>query len=278
MIQDNKDPVEKNKRPHIKLFTFRIKRNENLKLEVAHIMFGFSPEKPIFKDLSLSVEAGNIYALMGSNGAGKTTLFNIINGFIRPQNGKVFFNSSYITNQPPYRINLHGIGRTFQDLRLITKLTVKENIILAMQHNPTDNWLNAMLPKTFHQSTRQELDKKAEEIIEQFFLCEVQNSQAGEISYGQQKLLSLACCVANGATLLLLDEPVAGIQPEYRNKVAMLLEQLKEQGKTILLIEHNTDFIADVADKIFFLHGGEISTFDNIQLLKENPLVIEAYT
>ena len=214
---------------------------------------------------------------MGSNGAGKTTLFNLITGFVKTQKGEILFGEKNLTNQQPYKINRQGISRTFQDLRLITKLTVKENIILAMQHNPTDNWHNAMLPEYFKRNTNHKLDTKANEIIEQYFLCDVRNSLAAEISYGQQKLLSLACCMANGATLLLLDEAVAGIQPEYRNKLAMLIKHLKEQGKTILLIEHNTDFIADIADKIFFLHEGIINTFENMETLRKDKQVMDAY-
>jgi ABC-type branched-subunit amino acid transport system ATPase component len=160
---------------------------------------------------------------------------------------------------------------------LITKLTVKENIVLAMPQNPTDNWLNAMLPENFYRKLNAAWEKKAEEIIEGFFLSEVKSSQAGNISYGQQKLLSLACCMANGASLLLLDEPVAGVQPEYRNKIAKLLKQLREDGKTILLIEHNTDFIAEVADKIFFLHEGKISIFNDMETLRKDKQAMEAY-
>ena len=248
-----------------------------MSLELKNITFGFNKDKPLLKDISMSIQQGKIYALMGGNGSGKTTLFNIVTGFIKPQNGDIFFGDKNITNKQPYKINRQGIGRTFQDLRLITKLSVKENIILAMQQNPTDNWLNAMLPENFHRNTKAELNKKADEIIEQFFLSDVRNSLAAEISYGQQKLLSLASCVANGATLLLLDEAVAGLQPEYRNKIAILIKQLKEQGKTIFLIEHNTDFIADVADKIFFLHEGIISSFENIETLKKDKQVTEAY-
>lgn len=246
-------------------------------LEIKHITFGFSPERQILEDISLSLEEGKIYALMGSNGAGKTTLFNIISGFIKPQIGEIYFNNKNLTNQQPYKINRQGIGRTFQDLRLITKLTVKQNIILAMHNNPTDNWFNAMFPEKIYIHSDIFLVRKANEIIAQFFLSDVRNSFAADISYGQQKLLSLACCVANGATLLLLDEAVAGIQPEYRNKIAMLIKQLKEQRKTILLIEHNTDFIADVSDKIYFLHDGEISSFDNMETLRKDKQVMDAY-
>lgn len=218
-----------------------------------------------------------VYALMGSNGAGKTTLFNLISGFIRPQSGEIYFGDKNLTRKEPYIINRQGIGRTFQDLRLITKLSVKENIILSMKGNPTDTVFNALLPQRIYGNARKELEQHADKIIEQFFLSEVKHSPAGEISYGQQKLLSLACCVANGAKLLLLDEPVAGIQPEYRNKIATLIKQMKEQGKTILLIEHNTDFISEVADKIFFLHDGKISYFANVESLRADKTVMEAY-
>ncbi len=185
-------------------------------LQLKNISFSFSPEKQILKNLSLSLEEKKIYALMGSNGAGKTTLFNLISGFIKPQSGEFFFKGKNLTHYQPYKINRHGIGRTFQDLRLITKLSVKENIVLAMPQNPTDKWLNAMLPENLYRKTIADLEKKADKIIERFFLSEVKNSNSGEISYGQQKLLSLACCVANEASLLMLDEPAAGVQPEHR--------------------------------------------------------------
>lgn len=246
-------------------------------LEIKHITFGFSPEKKILKDLSLSLEEKKIYALMGSNGAGKTTLFNLISGFIKPQIGDIFFGEKNITHQRPYKINRHGIGRTFQDMRLITKLTVKENILLVMKGDPTDKWYNALFYFRRNKIWNIAKQRKAEKIINQFFLSDVKNSLTSEISYGQQKLLSLACCVSNGAKLLLIDEAVAGIQPEYRNKIAILIKQLKEEGITILLIEHNTYFIADVADQIFFLHDGVISTFENIETLRNDKQVMEAY-
>lgn len=246
-------------------------------IELKHLTFGFVPEKQILKDLFFSLEGQKIYALMGGNGAGKTTLFNLITGFIKPQSGEILFGGKNLAHQQPYIINRQGIGRTFQDLRLITKLTVKENIILAMQHNPTDNWINAMLPERFYRNSNKLLAQQADDIIEEYYLNDVKNSLAGEISYGQQKLLTLACCVANGAKLLLLDEAVAGIQPEYRNKIAKLIRTLREKGKTILLIEHNTDFIADVADTIFFLHEGILSTFETMDALREDQQVMAAY-
>lgn len=218
-----------------------------------------------------------IYVLMGANGSGKTTLFNLLTGFIRLQNGKFIFREKDITNFPPYLINRNGISRTFQDLRTITKLTVKENIILSMHDNPSDAWYNAMLSQKFFRKKHDEFDQRADEIIRTFFLEDVRTSLASDISYGQQKLLTLACCMANGAKLLLLDEPVAGINPEYRDRIAQLLRKIKDQGKTILLIEHNTEFIDQVADHLYFLDEGCLKNYESIDQMRSDPAVMEAF-
>ncbi len=246
-------------------------------LLLQNISFTFPGKNHLLNNVSLTFEENKIYALMGANGSGKTTLFNLLTGFIEPQSGEIIFRNENITHRAPYKINSKGIGRTFQDLRLITKLSVKENILLAMQNNPSDSWLNALLPENFHRKSNEELEKRANKIIAQFFLSDVKNSLAAEISYGQQKLLTLACCMANGAEILLLDEPVAGINPEYRNKVAQLLKQLRKERKTVLLIEHNTDFISEVADHLFFLNEGKMYSYENLEKLKTDPLVMEAY-
>ena len=246
-------------------------------LTIQNLTFGFSPERPILKDLSLSLAGGKVFALMGGNGAGKTTLFNLVTGFIKPQSGKILFDGKNLAHQQPYTINRNGIGRTFQDLRLITKLSVLDNVILAMQHNPTDSWFNALMPQRLYQTSTRQFIEQAEKIIVTYQLEEVAHSLAGEISYGQQKLLTLACCVANGSKMILFDEAVAGVQPEYRNKIARLIHELKKCGKTILLIEHNTDFIADVADSIYFLHEGVLSAFESIAALREDKQVMAAY-
>lgn len=246
-------------------------------LNIENINFCFPGKNNLINNFNLELNEKKIYSLMGANGSGKTTLFNLITGFIKPQSGKIFFNDLNITNLSPYKVNRVGIGRTFQDLRLINKLTVKENVILAMQNNSGDNWYNAILPCDFFKIVNLELNRKADEIIDQFFLNDVINSLAGEISYGQQKLLTLASCLANGATLLLVDEAVAGVQPEYRNKISLILKNLKELGKTILIIEHNTDFIGEISDKIFFLYDGKVSTFENIENLRNDKHVMEAF-
>lgn len=246
-------------------------------LEVKNINFGFTKDKPLLKDLSMSLEEGKIYVLMGANGSGKTTLFNLITGFYKSNQDSIVFNKTNISNLPPHKINQVGIGRTFQDLRLISKLTVKENIILSMKGNPTGNWHKALLPPSYYRKEISALNEKADLLIKEYFLNDIQNSLAGEISYGQQKLLNLASCVANEAALLLLDEPLAGINPEYRIRISSLLNKLKENGKTIFMIEHHTESIEQLADSIFFLSNGNIKEYKNYEQLKTDPQVIEAY-
>lgn len=245
-----------------------------VKLQNIRKSFG---EREILSGLNMQLEGGMIYSLMGSNGAGKTTLFNILTGFLRPESGTIHFKDKNISNYTPIKINKFGITRTFQNLRLIEGLTVKENIILSFKGNKGESVFNALLPQVMLKEYYNSFNEKADEIIKKIFLDNVSENMAGEISYGQQKLLTLGCCLANDAELFLLDEPVSGINPDYRKKIAALLKDIKASGKTILLIEHNADFINDVSDKIFFLANGIISKFNNYEELRKNSLVQEAY-
>ena len=246
-------------------------------LRLNKISFSFTPSKPILDNASLLLEKGTIYALMGANGAGKSTLFNIITGFIKPVSGTIIYDAINITNTKPYKRNLIGIGRTFQDLRLITTLSVKENIKLAFKNKLADKWYNTILPSKKLLQQEKDIEVATNKILNLFNLSEVQNNLASEISYGQQKFLTIACCVANDANFLLLDEPVAGINPVYREQLATILKGLQQEGKTILLIEHNTDFINEVADSIFFLNNGSITQYPNLEVLKNDKNVLNAY-
>src|ERR1700733_5608043 len=118
-------------------------------LQLQNISFGFSKEKKIFTDLSLDVDEGKVYALIGTNGSGKSTLFNLISGFHKPDSGRILFHGFDLKRKEPFEINRMGIGRTFQDLRLISNLTVKENVLLAIPNDPTVKWANSLLPSSF---------------------------------------------------------------------------------------------------------------------------------
>jgi len=245
-----------------------------LKISNIHKSFG---DRTILNGLDLELEAGRIYSLMGANGAGKTTLFNILTGFLSSDSGTINFEKIDITKLSPIKINHLGITRTFQNLRLIRGLSVKDNILLSFKENKGEKVFNAMLPDIIFRGHYKSLDERAEKIIDQVFLNDVADSNAGEISYGQQKLLTLGCCFANDAVLFLLDEPVAGINPEYRKKIASLLKNIKADGKTVLLIEHNADFIREISEKIFFLSNGTIREFQSYNEVRGDLLVQEAY-
>jgi len=213
-----------------------------LELKNIHKSFG---DVRVLNGVNLHLEKGLVYTLKGGNGSGKTTLVNIISGFLSPTKGIVEFKGKKITKFAPYRVNRLGIGRTFQDLRLATQMTVYENILLALE------------TKLFAYPTKEQ-EKQANEILEKVSLWEKRNELAGEISFGQQKLLTIGCCIANNADFLLIDEPVAGIDKDNLLKITNLIKQLKQEGKTILQIEHNTAYINSTSDQIFQMEKGVI--------------------
>jgi len=213
-----------------------------LELKNIHKSFG---DVRVLNGVNLRLESGFVYTLKGGNGSGKTTLINIISGFLKPDEGSVELKGQKIVKFLPFRVNRLGIGRTFQDLRLATQMTVYENILLALEKR-----------KFAYPSKEQQ--KRADEILETVSLFEKRNELAGEISYGQQKLLTIGCCIANNADLLLIDEPVAGIDKDNRLKIIQLVKQLKQEGKTILQIEHHPDYISETSDYILQMEKGVI--------------------
>lgn len=199
----------------------------------------------VLSNVNLSIDKGHIYTLSGGNGSGKTTLLNIISGFVLPTKGSLSFKGHNLIGLTPYKINRLGIGRTFQDLRLAMQMTVKENVIMAFEK------------KMFGRLSSKQLFK-VDEILEKMSLANKSNEPAGEISYGQQKLLTLACLLANDAELLLIDEPVAGIDKNNFIKIVDIILELKQLGKTIIQIEHHPEYIAATSDVILHMEKGKI--------------------
>lgn len=199
----------------------------------------------VLDNVSFHFLENQVYTLSGGNGAGKTTLLNVISGFLKLNSGNILFMNKDITKFPPYQINREGIGRTFQDLRLAMRLTVLENVLLAIGH------------KMFERYTEEHIER-AHNILKRVSLYDKTNAYAGEISYGQQKLLTLACLLANNAKLLLIDEPVAGIDQINLIKIIELICELKSDGKTIIQIEHHPDYIAATNDILLRMENGKI--------------------
>ena len=233
-------------------------------LTVNQLSFGFSA-KQIFEKVSFSLPPGAISVLLGGNGAGKTTLFNLIAGFLKPSVGSIYYGAVELTHCEPFEIAQLGIARTFQDLRLISRLSVRENIVLSVPKNPGERIRRALLPRFFVRDFESTCLRKSVNLLEDYVLSDICNELAGNISYGQQKLLTLACCEAMDPNIFLLDEPVAGISPENRNLIATKVRKLRDVGKTIFVIEHQPDFIKTIGDNFLVLSGGNIQQFDTFE-------------
>lgn len=228
-------------------------------LEVRNITKTFGRLVAI-NNLSLSVEKGKITGLIGPNGAGKTTLFNVITGVTKPDRGKVFYNGRDITNLKPYQIARLGIGRTWQLIRIFSKMTVLENLIISAN----------LKEGNVHQ--------KALEMLEIFGLIGEKDSYADELSIGQQKILSIARILMFDADLMLLDELAAGVNPSEQAKIMEIIHELCDQrGKTFLIIEHDMDIIMGHCNKVICMNFGEIIAEGTCEEIQNNEKVIEAY-
>jgi ABC-type branched-subunit amino acid transport system ATPase component len=208
-----------------------------LKIEKISKAFG---ERVLFNELSLELEKGKVYTLMGANGSGKTTLFNIITGFVRANSGNVLFDNVNLGLLPPYKINRLGISRTFQDLRIINNLSLRENILLALE-------------KKMFQFTTSGDENTTLEILGRICLNEQKDRIGNDLSFGQKKLLALGCCLCNNPKLILLDEPISGIDKENRKNITKIILELKNEGISILQIEHNKEYIQSTSDYVLLL-------------------------
>lgn len=227
-------------------------------------------------DVTLELPTAGVIAIVGPNGAGKTTLVNVLSGFLRPNGGRSFLDGKEITGLPPYRVAAMGLSRTFQDLRLITQVTVLENVILGRRDQRGESliWAICRLGVGKQETENRE---KAMQILGLLGIESRAGDRAGDISYGDQKLLSLACCLATEAGTMLLDEPIAGVHGEVRNKIMRLVRQLKEQGKLVIIIEHDMQAVREVADRVIVMdHGRVIAEGPPAEVLGRSD-VMEAY-
>ncbi len=222
-------------------------------------------------DANIDVKDGQINGLIGPNGSGKTTLFNVVTGYERIQQGQVSFDGMDITNAPPDRIFKLGIGRTFQLTRMFARLTVLENMLVATQHD--ESWLRGVLRLAGSHSER----RRALELLDFVGLTRLANEPAGNLSYGQRKLLELASLLVADPAVLLLDEPTGGVNPTLIKHLSDRIKDLNREGKTILVVEHNMEFVMGICSRITVLSQGSALTSGNPEEVRTNPAVLEAY-
>lgn len=250
---------------------------EKVKLHVQDVSLRFGGIKAL-QNVDFKVPDGTICAVIGPNGAGKTSLINSINGFYHPQDGKILLDGRDITRTPPYRRAQLGISRTFQNIALYTNMTTLDNLMAARHIHMRSNMLTGALFLGFAQKEEIEHRKRIEEIIDFLEMEAIRKSIVGTLAYGLRKRIELGRALALEPTLLLLDEPMAGMNIEEKEDMARFILDIHEQQKlTILLVEHDMGLVMDISDRVVVLNFGQKIAEGTPDEVKNNPQVIEAY-
>ena len=228
--------------------------------------------------VAFEVHDDEVFAIIGPNGAGKTTVFNCVGGFYKPTSGVITMDEKPIHGLPSHKVAREGLVRTFQNVRLFKNLTVLENLMVA-QHQHINTSLVAGLLKTpaFRHSEREALDN-AVEWLDFMGIREYANREAGNLAYGHQRRLEIARCMITRPRLLMLDEPAAGLNPQEKRDLQLLIDQLrKEFGVAVLLIEHDMSLIMGISDRIMVMEHGKPITTGTPGEVRADPRVIKAY-
>lgn len=234
--------------------------SEILNIENLHKTFdGVAP----VKDVSFAVRKQSIVLITGENGAGKTTLFNLITGLEKPTKGKITFNGNNIEAKSALQISQLGIIRLYQQTRLFKNLLVWENLVSAAHTNIGNSFINLIFKSKGTKQEDEKLKQKAFTLLTEFGLQDLSNQTAGELSYGQQKLISFCMIAMNGTQLALLDEPFAGLNPKTIEQFSKMILQMRKKGVTFLIIEHNINKALAIADSHIEMKDGNIYTINN---------------
>jgi branched-chain amino acid transport system ATP-binding protein len=238
-------------------------------LEVKNIKKSFGGVKAI-DDISFVVEKGESVAIIGPNGAGKTTLFDIITGLIKADSGEVWLDGKNITAEEIHKRASLGISRIFQQVRLFRNLTIADHLRLVWNDLDTKLWRNVFAPDKINKTGMKNW-------LERFFLEKGLETIVKELSYGQRKLMQIAMAVKRQHKILLLDEPVAGVNSVAQEQIENILLDLKKQGETIILIDHDMNFVKRLADKIVVLDAGRILLVGTSDNVINDPKLLTAY-
>lgn len=227
--------------------------------------------------LVLEIEPGEIVGLIGPNGSGKTTLFNCVTGYLEPDGGRVRVKRTDVTRAPPHNVALLGVARTFQTVRVFSDLTVQQNLLVAAQQHQEDSILGRLLRTRRVRLFEQDAMRRADEALAFVGIDHLCDQPASNLSYGQRKLLAFATCLVFDPDIILLDEPTAAVNPTMINRMKEQIRKINEQGTTFLIVEHNMDFIMDLAGRIVVLDQGRKIAEGEPGAIQSNELVLEAY-
>jgi branched-chain amino acid transport system ATP-binding protein len=223
----------------------------------------------------LEIQRNTITSIIGPNGAGKTTLFNLLTGFESPDHGRFSLDDDLLVGVPAHQVAQRGMVRTFQLTKVLPRLTVLENMLVAAKTQPGQTLRGAILGG-WHGAERQNVDE-AREILERFELIAMANEYAGRLSGGQRKLLEMARALMVRPTVVMLDEPTAGVNPVLIQSLLGHVKDLRESGMTVLFVEHDMDVVQSISDWVVVLAEGRVIAEGPPRVIARNPAVIEAY-
>jgi branched-chain amino acid transport system permease protein len=229
------------------------------------------------ENLDMQLRRGTITALVGPNGAGKTTVFNLLTGAIRPDAGEVFLGGEDIVGLTPDKVANRGMARSFQNVRVFPRMSVIENVMLGVQHQPGEHIIPLFgnIPRV--QKVEKEVRERAREWLTFVGMADFSDAPAGSLAFGQQKLVALARVLSTEAEVLLLDEPASGIDFQWVNVMLQLIEQIREQGRTVCIVEHNLHVVERLADHTYFMELGRITAQGSFAELTTDKRLAEAY-
>ena len=224
----------------------------------------------------IEVQRGSITALIGPNGAGKTTFFNLLTGFDSPDTGTWRFDGADMGGVAPHRMASRGMVRTFQLTKSLTKMSVIENMKLGATGQKGEKWWNGLFPATWR-SQEAEIEARADELLKRFRLDHMRDEYAGALSGGQRKLLEMARALMTNPTLVMLDEPMAGVNPALKQSLNAHVRGLRDEGMTVLFVEHDMDMVHDISDWVIVMAEGQVIAEGTPDDISSNTAVIDAY-
>jgi branched-chain amino acid transport system ATP-binding protein len=228
-------------------------------------------------NVSFNVEQGMIKAVIGPNGAGKTTLFNLIAGNLPANSGKIYFNNEQINGCKPFQIAKQGISRTYQNIKLFHGMTALENVMLGRHIRSKAGFMAGMLNLPWTWSEEKKIKEKSMEYLDLLGVAECADTEISNISFGQQRGVEFARALASEPTLLLLDEPAAGLNIYETAAIGRLIMKIRQSGITVLLVEHDMSLVMDISDEIVVLSFGEKIAEDLPHNIQQNEEVIRVY-
>jgi len=229
-------------------------------------------------DYDLQLPAGSIHGVIGPNGAGKTTLFNVLSGFLPPTRGSIAFQGTDITGAPAWKVSRLGMARTFQNIRLFGDSPVIDNVKVGLRRQVRASFVGTLLAAPSFRRAEAELDHRAVELLRLFGIEQHRDRLARHLPYGDQRRLEIARAIATGPSVLLLDEPAAGMNPSEKEALRELIVSLhREFELTIVLIDHDIPFVMNLCERVTVLDHGEKIAEGPPDVVRGDPRVIEAY-